>query len=80
MVTNRYHHQYSLRRARPEKVAYLLSRTLLTAWLKDMTRSWSGVTASGADGSDGAAGVGDVPATRHPAWRGGNPRSRSRSS
>ncbi len=35
----RYHHQYSLRRARPEKVAYLLSKTLLTAWLKDTTRS-----------------------------------------
>ena len=39
MVTKRYHHQYSLRRARPEKVAYLLRRTLLTAWLNDMTRS-----------------------------------------
>ena len=39
MVTNRYHHQYSLRRARPEKVAYLLSRTLLTAWLNVMTHS-----------------------------------------
>ena len=39
MVTKRYHHQYSLRRARPEKVAYLLSRTLLTAWLNVMTHS-----------------------------------------
>src|SRR4029079_10405785 len=73
MVTKRYHHQYSLRRARPEKVAYLLRRTLLTAWLNDMTRSWSEGTASGRTVVTPWPVVGEIPAIRAPGVAPGTP-------